>query len=70
MKLIIAEKPSVAKSIASALGASSRADGFYEGSGLLVSWCVGHLVSPSLVSRASRSKRQFSVGSIRAAPSL
>ena len=45
-KLIIAEKPSVAKSIASALGASSRADGFYESSGLLVSWCVGHLVSP------------------------
>ena len=45
-KLIIAEKPSVAKSIASALSASSRADGFYEGSGLLVSWCVGHLVSP------------------------
>ena len=46
MLLIIAEKPSVAKSIASALGASSRADGFYEGSDLLVSWCVGHLVSP------------------------
>ena len=45
-KLIIAEKPSVAKSIASALGASSRADGFYEGNGLLVSWCMGHLVSP------------------------
>ena len=46
MKIIIAEKPSVAKSIASALGASSRADGFYEGNGLIVSWCVGHLVSP------------------------
>jgi DNA topoisomerase-3 len=46
MLLIIAEKPSVAKSIASALGASSRADGFYEGNKLLVSWCVGHLVSP------------------------
>ena len=45
-KLIIAEKPSVAKSIASALGASSRANGFYEGNDLLVSWCVGHLVSP------------------------
>lgn len=45
-KLIIAEKPSVAKSIASALGATSRADGFYEGNKLLVSWCVGHLVSP------------------------
>ena len=46
MKLIIAEKLSVAKSIASALGAKSRADGFYEGNGLIVSWCVGHLVSP------------------------
>lgn len=46
MKLIIAEKPSVAKSIASALGAKSRADGFYERNGLIVSWCVGHLVSP------------------------
>ena len=46
MKLIIAEKPSVAKSIASALGATSRADGFFEGNGLIVSWCVGHLVSP------------------------
>ena len=46
MKLIIAEKPSVAKSIASALGATSRADGCFEGSGLIVSWCVGHLVSP------------------------
>ena len=46
MKLIICEKPSVAKSVSSALGATSRADGFYEGNGLLVSWCVGHLVSP------------------------
>ena len=46
MKLIIAEKRSVAASIASALGATSRADGFYEGNNLLVSWCVGHLVSP------------------------
>ena len=46
MKLIIAEKTSVAKSIASALGAASRADGYYEGNDLIVSWCVGHLVSP------------------------
>ena len=46
MKLIIAEKPSVAKSIASALGAKSGADGCFHGNGLIVSWCVGHLVSP------------------------
>ena len=46
MKLIIAEKPSVAKSIASALGVKSRADGSFTGNGYIVSWCVGHLVSP------------------------
>ena len=46
MKLIIAEKPSVAKSIASALGAKSGADGYFQGNGLIVSWCVEHLVSP------------------------
>ena len=44
MKLIICEKPSVAKSIASALGVTSRADGYYEGGGWLISWCIGHLV--------------------------
>ena len=46
MRLVIAEKKSVAKSIASALGVTSGADGLYEGSGWIVSWCVGHLVSP------------------------
>ena len=46
MKLIIAEKPSVAKSIASTLGAKSGTDGCFQGNGLIVSWCVGHLVSP------------------------
>ena len=44
MKLVICEKPSVAKSIASALGVTSRADGYFEGGGWLVSWCIGHLV--------------------------
>lgn len=46
MKLIIAEKPSVAKSIASALGVKSGADGSFQGNGYIVSWCVGHLISP------------------------
>ena len=44
MKLVICEKPSVAKSIASALGVTSRADGYFEGGGWLISWCIGHLV--------------------------
>lgn len=42
--LVIAEKPSVAKSIAAVLGTGNRKDGFLEGGGFLVSWCVGHLV--------------------------
>ena len=44
MQLIITEKPSVAKSIASALGVTSRADGYFEGGRWLISWCIGHLV--------------------------
>ena len=44
MRLVIAEKPSVAKSIAEVLGAMNRKDGFFEGNGYLVSWCVGHLI--------------------------
>ena len=44
MQLVIAEKPSVAKSIADVLGASNRQDGYFEGGGCLVSWCVGHLI--------------------------
>lgn len=44
MKLVIAEKPSVAKSIADVLGANGKKDGYLEGNGYLVTWCVGHLV--------------------------
>lgn len=43
-QLVIAEKPSVAMSYAKVLGATSRKDGYLEGNGYLVSWCVGHLV--------------------------
>lgn len=44
MELVIAEKPSVAQSIAVVLGATQRKDGYLEGNEYLVSWCVGHLV--------------------------
>ena len=43
MRLVIAEKPSVAQSIAAVLNAKKRHDGYLEGSGYLVSWCFGHL---------------------------
>ena len=47
MKLVIAEKPSVAQSLAKVLGANKRCDGYLEGNGYIVSWCVGHLVELS-----------------------
>lgn len=42
--LVIAEKPSVAISIAKVIGATKKKDGYYEGNGYKVSWCVGHLI--------------------------
>lgn len=47
MKLVLAEKPSVAQSIAQVIGAAKRYDGYLEGGGWVVSWCVGHLVELS-----------------------
>ena len=44
MKLVIAEKLSVAISIAKVIGANKKKDGYYEGNGYRVSWCVGHLI--------------------------
>ena len=44
MKLVIAEKPSVAMTIAKVLGAKRRKDGYMEGNNYIVSWCVGHLI--------------------------
>lgn len=45
MKLILAEKPSVAKTIASFLGAKTRHNGYFEGNGYIITYAVGHLVS-------------------------
>ncbi len=43
MRLVISEKPSVAQSIAAVIGAKQRGDGYLEGDGYIVSWCLGHL---------------------------
>ena len=43
IRLVIAEKPSVAQSIAAVIGADKRKDGYMEGNGYRVSWCIGHL---------------------------
>ena len=44
MRLVICEKPSVAKAISAVLGANERGDGYLSGSGYIVSWCFGHLI--------------------------
>ena len=44
MQLVVTEKPSVAQAIARVIGAGERKDGYMEGNGFLVSWCIGHLV--------------------------
>lgn len=48
MKVIIAEKPSVAQQIAAVIGASVRRDGYIEGNGYAVTWAFGHLVGPAM----------------------
>lgn len=44
MQLVITEKPSVAQAVARVIGANEKKDGFLEGNGYIVSWCIGHLV--------------------------
>lgn len=44
MKLVVTEKKSVAQAISSVIAADERKDGYMEGNGYIVSWCVGHLV--------------------------
>ena len=58
--LIVTEKPSVAHTISKVLGATIRRDGYLEGGGWLVIWCVGHLVElapPGEIGRASCRER-------------
>ncbi len=49
--LILTEKPSVGQAIARAIGVTGRKDGYLEGAGYLVSWCVGHLVELAAADR-------------------
>ena len=66
-KLVIAEKPSVAASIAAALGIKDKKDGYIEGGGYLISWCVGHLVE---LAEAAAYGEQFKKWSYETLPIL
>ncbi len=59
MKLVIAEKPSVAQSIAKVLGAANKKDGYLEGNGYYVSWCVGHLVGLAPTERYNENYKKW-----------
>ena len=66
--LIIAEKPSVAATIAAALGAKEKNDGYIAGNGYLVSWCVGHLVQLAEAAAYGEQYKKWSYDSLPILP--
>ena len=68
MRLVIAEKPSVAHSIAAALGVKNKKDGYMEGGGYLISWCVGHLVELAEAAAYGEQYKKWSYDSLPILP--
>ena len=68
MILVIAEKPSVAQTIAAALGAKEKKDGYIEGGGYLISWCVGHLVQLAEAAAYGEQYKKWSYDSLPILP--
>ena len=66
--LVIAEKPSVAASIAAALGAKEKKDGYIEGCGYLISWCIGHLVELAEAAAYGEQYKKWSYDSLPILP--
>ena len=77
VKLIIAEKPSVAKEIAKVVGASKRVTpgkdaryGYFEGNGYCVSWCFGHLVQPAFPEAYNEDYKSWDIKDLPILPSI
>lgn len=68
MKLVIAEKPSVAAEIAKVIGAANREKGFYSGKEYLVSWCVGHLVETVMPESYNENYAKWSIADLPIIP--
>ena len=66
--LIVAEKPSVAATIAAALGAKEKKEGYIAGNGYLVSWCVGHLVQLAEAAAYGEQYKKWSYDSLPILP--
>ena len=70
MQLVVTEKPSVAQAISHVIGAKERKDGYMEGNGFLVSWCVGHLVELAQPEMYSEAWKKWSYESLPMIPEL
>lgn len=68
LRLVIAEKPSVAQTIAAALGVKEKKDGYIEGVGYLISWCVGHLVQLAEAAAYGEQYKKWSFDSLPILP--
>ena len=68
LRLVIAEKPSVAQTIAAALGVKEKKDGYIEGGGYLISWCVGHLVQLAEAAAYGEQYKKWSFDSLPILP--
>ena len=68
MQLVVTEKPSVAQAISHVIGAKERKDGYMEGNGFLVSWCVGHLVELAQPEMYSEAWKKWSYESLPMIP--
>ncbi len=68
MKLVIAEKPSVALEISKVIGASEKKNGYYEGNNYFVTWCVGHLVENAMPEDYSIEYKKWSLDTLPIIP--
>ncbi len=68
MRLVVTEKPGVAQAISHVVGADSRKDGYIEGNGYIVSWCLGHLVELAAPESYSESWKKWTYESLPMIP--
>src|SRR3954451_6592496 len=68
MKVVLAEKPSVARELASFLGASARREGYFEGKGYQVTWALGHLVTLKEPQDYDPALKRWSLGALPFVP--
>ena len=68
MKLVIAEKPSVGMALAKALGVAGKKNGYVEGGGYIISWCVGHLVGLANANSYDEKYRKWNISDLPIIP--